>query len=210
VDWGTLWTGVSGSPLVVPVVGALALVAAAAFGTRAAASINAESQIKIAELNIQNAQRVEELRGDYQRKLERDKFTREWKRERVKPFVVKLEEFRVEGQKLLAAALLTDPTRLADSWSDVLKATDKIRADLIALCPASLLAQLNVFLEKWIGWVEEDFGSWQAAIQPGIKLDPGRDVAQLYTRWNNSFNEALQAFGEFARVVDDYVYSEHE
>lgn len=235
MDLGSLWAAISGTSLVVPVLGALALIAAAWLGTRAAASINADAQKQIARINVEaqgeiarasivNARRVEEIKGDYQRKLEQDKFAREWRRDRVKPFVEKLEELRSDGQtsmgefRLVAGRLVipyTEEELEGMAESSRLSMRREVTSELIGLCPASLLERLDEFLQQWGDWLV-DLGSWQdflilqATSDRERRIERESEGQQLWDRCQKSFNVALHAFGRFGSAVDDYVYEEHE
>jgi hypothetical protein len=192
--------GVGGalSPLLVPVLGLIALVVAAWVGTRAAATItadaqkqiaktNAESAQLIARINTESAQTIEQIKADGQRKLEREKFNREWRRERVQPLQKQLEDLRQESVGAITAVIyIEDGT--AQSAAFPRPRDETIYLDLAGVCPLDL----EPLLQAWIGADSK----WQPALrewfmQPRESRGPMKE-AGWYRLWHEAENWRLQ------------------
>src|SRR4051812_39687590 len=91
----------AGVTVAIALISALALLAAAVLGTRAAAKINATASRDIARINTEDAREIERIKGDAARSMERDKERREWRRRLVAPI---LDEMHARTKRLLDLA----------------------------------------------------------------------------------------------------------
>lgn len=222
MDWvGQVLSAISGalpgvgaflSPLTVPVIAAVAVVAGAVLGTQRAARIAAGAQNEIAKvnaataqdiarINAENAQKVEQIKAESQQNLERDKFNREWRRDRVKPLLDKLEELRKQNMGVFAA-VLSGPMRMSQMQAAASLGNSQftIYPELISVCPPELRERLQVLLEAQQSWIP-GYIEWTSL--PIEKIEP-----MSKSPWYPLFMESLEAAARFARTIDDYVYAD--
>jgi hypothetical protein len=184
----------------------LFIVVGAVFGTRAAATINARANERIAALNARTAKDIETIKAEAQRTLERDKDHRQWRRERAAPALATME--KMWGLTVQARAL--QPGIRDEAWTHAHQLlTEAEDHALVASLQATsfigggeLSNALISLVGVWEKWTYE-YRQFIETLERGemYRQDPRND-------WDWKLTEARGALHHAFAYIDKYVYGD--